>query len=153
MKFAELTEGRRITLGPIATDAQEVVDFARKYDPQWFHTDPEKAGAGPWGGLIASGWQTCGMAMRLVCDHVLAGSESFGSPGLNYVRWPNPVRPGDQLMLEVTVKEARVSKSKAALGIVRWQWVLRNQNGKQVLDLEAVSLFNLDGQDRAPGDD
>ncbi len=97
MRFAELTAGRVIRLGPASLSEREIIAFARAYDPQWFHTDPARAATSLWQGLIASGWQTCGVAMRLVCDHILAGSESFGSPGLAYLKWENPVRAGDAL--------------------------------------------------------
>ena len=143
MKFAELTPGRRITLGPLSVDENEVLAFAEQYDSQWFHTDPAKAAAGPFQGLIASGWHTCALAMSLVSAGVLAGSESYASPGLAYVRWPNPVRPGDSLTLELEVLEQRISDSRPWLGIVRWQWVMRRQGGAVVLDLEATSMFRL----------
>jgi acyl dehydratase len=81
--------------------------------------------------------------MRLACDHILAGSESFGSPGLAYLKWENPVRAGDELRLEVEVLDQRVAKSKPTLGIVRWRWRLVNQRAEPVLDLEATSLFHL----------
>jgi acyl dehydratase len=147
MKFAELTVGRRIMLGPLAVDENEVLAFAQKYDRQWFHTDPALAADGPFQGLIASGWHTCAMAMSLVADEVLKGSESYASPGLAYVRWPNPVRPGDRLTLELVVLEQRVSDSRPWLGIVRWQWVMQRQGGAVVLDLEATSMFRL-GEER-----
>ena len=143
MKFAELTVGRCITLGPLAVDEQEVLAFASKYDQQWFHTDPARAAEGPFQGLIASGWHTCAMAMSLVASDVLHGSESYASPGLAYVRWPNPVRPGDRLMLRLDVLEQRVSDSQPWLGIVRWRWVMTRQGGAVVLDLEATSMFRL----------
>jgi acyl dehydratase len=143
MRFADLTVGRRIVLGPVAVDEQEVLAFAQKYDQQWFHTDPAQAADGPFQGLIASGWHTCAMAMSLVASNVLKGSESYASPGLAYVRWPNPVRPGDSLTLELTVLEQRVSDSRPWLGIVRWQWVMQRQGGAVVLDLEATSMFRL----------
>lgn len=144
MKFAELAAAGRFVLGPVTLDSSEVVDFASSFDDQWFHTDPEAAAHGPFGGLIASGWHTCGLAMRLVSRELLAGSESFASPGLSYLRWPHPVRPGDRLMLEVTVIEARRSASRPELGILRWQWVMRNSDRETVLDLEATSMFKLD---------
>jgi len=144
MKFAELAAAGRFVLGPVTLDRGEVVDFASSFDDQWFHTDPEAAARGPFGGLIASGWHTCGLAMRLVSRELLAGSESFASPGLSYLRWPHPVRPGDSLMLEVTVIEARRSASRPELGILRWQWVMRNSDGEVVLDLEATSMFKLE---------
>jgi acyl dehydratase len=144
MRFSELTPNRRLTFGPVKPSTQDMIGFAKQFDPQWFHTDPQKAKTGPWEGLIGSGWYTCVMAMRLVCDNVFAGSESYVSPGLNYVRWPNPVRPDDELTLDVLIHEARISSSKPWLGIVRWQWLMRNQDGVEVLDLEAVNLFKLD---------
>lgn len=143
MRFAEITEGRRFTLGPVTVDEQEIIEFARQYDTQWFHTDPQEAAKGPFKGLIASGWHTCALAMRLVSRGILAGSESYASPGLTYVRWPAPVRPGDTLTLEVVVHESRVSETKRDLGIVRWQWTMLNQQGEQVLDLEATSMFKV----------
>jgi acyl dehydratase len=147
MKFAELTEGRRIALGPLVVDESDVLAFAGKYDSQWFHTDPVQAADGPFQGLIASGWHTCALAMSLVASDVLQGSESYASPGLAYVRWPNPVRPGDSLTLELTVLEQRISDSRPWLGIVRWQWLMKRQGGAVVLDLEATSMFRL-GEER-----
>jgi acyl dehydratase len=144
MKFAEIAASERFVLGPVTADRGEVVDFASSFDDQWFHTDPEAAARGPFGGLIASGWHTCALAMRLVSRELLAGSESFASPGLAYLRWPHPVRPGDQLTLDVKVIDARRSASRPELGIVRWQWVMRNGAGDEVLDLEATSMFRLD---------
>lgn len=143
MRFAELTVGRIIHLGPASLTEREILDYARDYDPQWFHTDPVRAAASQWQGLIASGWQTCGVAMRLMCDGILAGSESFGSPGLAYLKWENPVRAGDALHLVVEVLDQRVAQSKPTLGIVRWRWRLANQRAEPVLDLEATSLFDV----------
>ena len=143
MKFAEFVPGRVLEAGPITVDEASIVAFARQYDPQWFHADPDAAKHSRFGGLIASGWQTCGIAMRLVVDNFLAGSESFASPGLAYVRWPNPVRSGDALSVRADVLEARTSRSNAALGILRWRWRLFNQRGEEVLDVEATSLFDL----------
>ena len=143
MRFAEFTVGRQIEAGPYTVTEAEILQFARQYDPQWFHTDPEAASAGPFDGLIASGWHTCGIAMRLIADAALHGSESYASPGLAYVKWPHPVRPGDQLSVCATVLEHRVSASKPHLGLVRWKWELRNAARQLVLDLEATSLFDL----------
>ena len=143
MRYAELTVGRVIDCGPATLTEDAIVAFAREWDPQWFHVDPQCAAAGPWQGLIASGWQTCGVAMRLACDAILAGSESFASPGLAYLKWENPVRAGDALRLTVEVLEQRTAKSQPTLGIVRWRWRLTNQRAEPVLDLEATSLFDL----------
>jgi acyl dehydratase len=143
MKFAEFHAGQVIEAGPCEVAEAELLQFARAYDPQWFHTDAERAAQGPFGGLIASGWHTCGIAMRLIADAALAGSESFASPGLQYVKWPNPVRPGDRLRLVAEVIEARRSDKRPTLGILRWRWRLFNQRQLPVLDLEATSLFKL----------
>ena len=143
MKFADFHEGQVITAGPYHLSQDEVLQFANTYDPQWFHTDPEAAAQGIHGGLIASGWQTCGIAMRLVALAALQGSESFASPGLAYVKWLHPVRPGDALSVKATVLQTRSSASKPDLGILRWRWQLFNQNKVEVLDLEATSLFKL----------
>ena len=143
MKFAEFHAGQVLEAGPYSVTETELLQFAQQWDPQWFHTNPEAAAQGPFHGLIASGWHTCGIAMRLVADEFLAGSESFASPGLAYVKWPNPVRPQDVLNLCVTVMETRTSQSKPDLGILRWRWQLLNQAGAEVLDLEATSLFKL----------
>ena len=143
MKFADFKDGMLIKAGPVTVTEAEILEFARKYDPQWFHTDPQRASEGRWGGLIASGWHTCAIAMRLVVQAALEGSESFASPGLQYVRWPHPVRPGDLLRLRAEVIEARRSESKPTLGILRWLWRLFNQHGAEVLDTEVTSLFRL----------
>jgi acyl dehydratase len=146
MKFAEFHAGQVIEAGPYVVTEAELLQFAKSYDPQWFHTDAEAAAAGPFGGLIASGWHTGGIAMRLVTDAALAGSESFASPGLAYVKWPNPVRPGDALRLVADVIEVRRSEKRPTLGILRWRWRLLNQREQLALDLEATSLFKLEAQ-------
>ena len=143
MKFAEFQAGQVIEAGPYHLDEAELLAYARQYDPQWFHTDPGRAEQGPFGGLIASGWQTCGIAMRLVALAALEGSESFASPGLSYVKWLHPVRAGDDLRLRATVIETRVSQNKPHLGLLRWRWQLYNAAGTEVLDLEATSLFDI----------
>src|SRR5690606_22300134 len=90
MKFNEFRNGQVIQAGPIVIEEQEMLAFAKQYDPQWFHTDPDRASQGRWGGLIGSGWLTCSLAMRMVVDSVLTGSESFGSPGVDRIRWMLP---------------------------------------------------------------
>lgn len=143
MKFADFQPGQVIEAGPYALSEAEVLQFATAYDPQWFHTDPEAALSSRFGGLIASGWHTCGIAMRLIADAALQGSESFASPGLAYVKWPNPVRPGDRLTVRATVLESRRASSRPDLGLLRWRWQMVNADGIEVLDLEATSLFDL----------
>ncbi|HCP78351.1 MAG: acyl dehydratase [Pusillimonas sp.] len=143
MKFSEFRDGMVIKHPPVVLDEKTMLDFARQFDPQWFHTDAEQAKEGRWGGLIGSGWLTCSLAMRMATDAALVGSESFGSPGVDKIRWLLPTRPGDALRLELTVNNVRVSETRKDLGIVRWTWRVYNQNDDQVLELEATSLFDL----------
>lgn len=147
MKFEEFKTGMVITHPPVIVTEDEMVTFAKAYDPQWFHVDAEKSKEGRWDGLIASGWLTCSIAMRMAVDSALHDSESFGSPGLEKLRWLAPVRAGDAIRLEATVDSVRVSSSRDDLGIMRWSWRVFNQNDVQVLELEATSLFDL-GQSR-----
>ena len=141
MKFAEFQVGQVLEAGPYAVSEAEILDFARQWDPQWFHTDVAAAEQGPFQGLIASGWHSCGIAMRLAADAFLAGSESYASPGLAYLKWLHPVRPGDQLRLKAEVLETRLSRN--GLGVLRWRGLLLNQAGTEVLDVEATSLFKV----------
>ena len=143
MRFADFRAGQVLVAGPFRLDTESIVGFAKDWDPQWFHTDPQAASSGRFEGLIASGWQTCGIAMRLAVDAWLADSESFASPGVEKLRWPHPVRPGDALTLTATVNESRRSASKPHLGVLTWRWQLHNQHGIEVLDLDATSLFDL----------
>ena len=147
MKFADFYVGQVIEAGPRRVEEDEILRFAEAYDPQWFHVDREKARMGPYGGLIASGWHTCSIAMRLSVDAVLAGSDTIGSPGVAYIKWLNPVRPGDSLTLRAEVLETRRSTSKPNLGIMRWRWRLFNQHGQDVLESEATSLFDLSARE------
>jgi len=142
MQFEHFVAGTVLRAGPRAVGDEEIVEFARRYDPQPFHVDRERAATSRWGGLIASGWMTCGIAMELAVEHILKGSESIGSPGIDELRWENPVRPGDQLMLTITVLESRRSSS-GRTGVVRWRWELHNQDAKPVLSLLATSLFDV----------
>jgi acyl dehydratase len=142
MRFADFKPGMVISAGRRSVTEQEIIEFARRYDPQWFHTDPERAVASRWQGLIASGWLTCSIAMQLLVTHVLTDSESIGSPGLEQVKWPNPLRPGETVELTVEVLQTRVSSS-GKIGIVRWRWLLTTQAGVQVLDIIGTSLFEL----------
>lgn len=142
MRFCELHAGLQLEFGSVMIEESDIVEFATRYDPQPFHVDPVAARASHWKGLIASGFHTSSIAMRLVADHVLRGSESIGSPGIEYLRWPHPVRAGDRLGLRILVLEANPSKS-GGTGVVRWQWMLLNQDDRTVLDLVVTSLFAL----------
>jgi acyl dehydratase len=145
MTYDEIEVGAVIHCGSYTLGEPELLAFARAWDPQWFHVDPDAAAAGRFGGLIASGWQTCGIAMRLAVERVLTGSESFASPGVERIRWPHPVRAGDTLTLAATILDKRRSASKPTMGILRWRWQLANQHGVEVLEMDATSLFDLKG--------
>lgn len=112
--------------------ADDITRFAREYDPQAYHTDETAARATPFGGLIASGWQTCAVAMRLMCDGYLLESACIGSPGLDELRWRKPVRPGDSLRLSATVLEQTPSGTQRARGTVKFRWDVLNQNDEVV---------------------
>lgn len=144
MKFKDFEVGMVIRHGPVTVTEEEMLEFARKYDPQWFHVDTKRADEGRWGGLIASGWLTGGIAMRMAVDAALSDSDSFGSPGLERLRWVKPVRAGDSLRLEASVDSKRVSSSRPDLGIVRWTWHLYNQNDELVFETEATNLFEIE---------
>ena len=142
MRFRDFTVGTVLRAGPRAVTEEEIIAFARRYDPQPFHVDSASAAASRWGGLIASGWMTGGVAMDLAVRHILDGSESIGSPGVDELKWDNPVRPGDQLLLTISVLESKVSSS-GRTGVVRWCWEMHNQSGERVLSLVATSLFDV----------
>ncbi len=116
------------------------MEFARRYDPQPIHVDPEYAARGPFSGLIASGWHTAGVMMRLLADHFISHVASMASPGVDEIRWLIPVRPGDTLSIRVTVLETRRSRSKPDRGIVRSFVEVLNQNKEVVMSLKPVSM-------------
>lgn len=138
--FEDYEVGAVAELGPVAVDAEEVVAFARRYDPQPMHTDPKAAAAGPFGGLIASGWHTAALMMRLIVEQYLSPASSLASPGLDELRWLRPVRPGDTLSVRVTVIEATRSRSKPDRGVVRSMVEVRNQHGETVMSLQPINL-------------
>lgn len=146
MKFKDFKAGMVIKHPAVVVSQAQMLEFAKAYDPQWFHVDVDRAEQGRWGGLIGSGWLTCSMAMRMAVDAALYDSESFGSPGLEKLRWSAPVRPDDALRLEATVDSVRISSTRDDLGIMRWTWRVFNQRDEQVLEAEATSLFDL-GED------
>jgi acyl dehydratase len=127
--------------GGITVSKESILRFAREFDPQPFHVDEEAAKRSPFGGLIASGWQTCALMMRMACDAFLLESSSVGSPGMDNIKWLKPVHPGDTLRVRVTVKEARVLKSRPNVGIVRNFWQVLNQDGEEVMQSEGYGMF------------
>ena len=139
--FEDFVEGDALELGCFSLTAEEIVEFATKYDPQPMHTDLEAARASIYGGLIASGWHTVARYMRLVVDNVLSGSSSVGSPGIDHLRWLKPVRPGDELRARFQIMETRPSNSRPDWGIVRSRGELLNQDGDVVMTVDAVNFF------------
>lgn len=139
--FEDYTPGHVYELGTVTVSEREIIDFARQFDPQYFHIDPEKAKSSRFGGIIASGWHTIGVTMRLYVDHYLSHVASLASPGIDEIRWPNPVRPGDILKVRVSVLEARPSGSKPDRGVVRARIESINQRDEQVLSMIAISIL------------
>jgi acyl dehydratase len=138
--WEDFTVGETTELGTVDVSREEIVEFAQRYDPQPFHVDPEAAAAGPFGGLIASGWHTCALMMRLFAREYLSPVSSLGSPGVDELRWVAPVRPGDELTLRTTVEEARRSRSKPDRGLVRTRIELVDDTGAPVLTMTALNL-------------
>ncbi|GHF48815.1 acyl dehydratase [Amycolatopsis bartoniae] len=138
--FEDYVPGSTHEFGAVKVTEQEIVEFATRYDPQPFHVDAEAAAQSPFGGLIASGWHTASMMMRLLADNYLSPVSSLGSPGIDELRWPRPVRPDDELRLRVTVVEARPSKSKPDRGLVRTRIELLNQDDELVFSALALNL-------------
>ena len=139
--FEDYTPGSVVTYGPIEVDAAEIIEFARRFDPQEFHVDPERAAAGPFGGLVASGWHTASMMMRVLVDRYLSRVASLGSPGVDELRWLAPVRPGDRLWVRITVLEARRSRSKPDRGLVRSLIEVCSEHGDILMTVKAMTLM------------
>jgi acyl dehydratase len=133
--------GERIVVGSVGVDKDEVIEFASRYDPQSFHVDEEAAKQSIYGGLIASGWHSCALIMRLICDSYMLEAASLGSPGVENVRWPKPVRPGDTLTAYRTTEESRESRSRPEAGIVKTLWEVENQNDELVMTMSGINLF------------
>ena len=139
--FDDYTEGMTLDIGSFDVTESGIVDCAQRFDPQFFHTDREKAKEGPFGGLIASGWHTASMTMRVITEFYLSDTSSLGSPGLDNLRWAAPVRPGDVLSVHTTTIEARQSASKPDRGIVKTLVEVRNQSDVTVLDFTATNFI------------
>ena len=139
--FEDYEEGRVYELGSVEVELAEVIEFATRYDPQYFHTDENRAKESIYGGVIASGWHTASMMMRVFADKFLSDISSMGSPGLDKLRWYLPVRPGDTLFVCGIVLETRLSKSKPDRGVMRTRTEVHNQDHELVLSSTAVNLL------------
>ncbi len=133
--------GQTFDLGPRTVTEAEIIAFARQFDPQPFHVDPAAARRSPYGGIIASGWHTIGVAMRMMVDGYIGKAASMGSPGVDRVRWLNPVRPGDTLKLRGTVREVLPSRSKPDRGMVRTEYEMTNQAGETVMAMTGLGMI------------
>lgn len=136
----DYTEGAVHEFGPITVTEEEIIQFGKRFDPQLFHTDPERAEKTVYGGLIASGWHTCGLFMRIFVQHYLPGSASLGSPGVDELRWLKPVRPQDQLTLRITVHKVKPSRSKPDRGVLFSFCEMLNQKREVVATMMAMNL-------------
>jgi acyl dehydratase len=145
--FEDYVEGDVHRFGSIAVEGDEVVAFAKRFDPQPFHIDPEAAKLTQFGGIIASGWHTAALAMRLFADNYLTQMASLASPGVDELRWLKPVRPGDTLSMRVTVLKAAASKSKPDRGAVTSLVEVFNQVDEAVMTFTCVNLIGR----RSPG--
>ena len=141
-KYVEDYEaGRVYKLGSVEVELAEVIEFASRYDPQYFHIDESRAKESIYGGVIASGWHTASMMMRVFADNFLSDVSSMGSPGLDELRWYHPVRPGDTLFVSAIVLETRSSKSKPDRGVMRTRTEVHNQHQELVLSSTAVNFL------------
>ena len=139
--FDDYALGSTYECGSVSIDQASIIAFAKEFDPQPFHVDPVAAAAGPYGGLIASGWHTAALVMRLLVENYLAAESSLGSAGLDELRWPHPVRPGDTLRVRATVVESRRSLSKPDRGIVKTVVEAANSGGATVMRATAINFM------------
>ena len=139
--FEDYVVGEVHESGSIEADEKEIIAFAQRFDPQPFHIDPAAARESIYGGLIASGWHTACLTMRLLVDHYISRVASLGSPGIDDLRWLKPVRPGDVLSVRVTILEAKRSRSKPDRGIVHSYIEVLNQDREIVMSVKAMNLL------------
>jgi len=140
--WEDIKEGDVVELGSRTMEKDRMVAFAREFDPQPFHTDEKAAEASIWGGLIASGWLTGSVLMRIFYDGYLKDTAGLGSPGIDELRWLKPVRPGDTLTVRLTVLETAASRSKPDRGIVRSLMEVVNQHGEIVMTTKGINFVS-----------
>ena len=139
--FEDFEIGKTIEVGTRIVSEEEIIAFARQFDPQPFHVDKDAAAQSMYGGIIASGWHTCSMMMRLMVEGFLGKTASMGSPGVDEVRWLKPVRGGDTLTVTTTTLDAQPSRSKADRGVVHSLWKATNQHGEVVATVKGMGMF------------
>lgn len=139
--FDDFEPGLVLDVGSYAVSEDEIIRFAEQFDPQAFHVDRDAAAQSMYGGIIASGWHTCSLMMRLVVQGALGEAAGLGSPGIDEIRWLKPVRGGDTLSVTMTVLDARLSASKPDRGVVSMLWNAKNQHGEQVATVRSLGMF------------
>ncbi|MES2150459.1 MAG: MaoC family dehydratase [Pseudomonadota bacterium] len=139
--FEDFFPGQEIALGSRSVSEEEIIAFARQFDPQPFHVDHEAAAGSIFGGVIASGWHTCSMMMRMVVDGLMCEASSLGSPGLDSVRWLQPVRAGDTLTVSYVTLKVKASASRPDRGVVWSRWQAHNQRGELACTIEGMGMF------------
>ena len=139
--YEDFGQGESLDLGTKTVTAEEIIEFASEFDAQPMHLDEEAGKSSILGGLSASGWHTCCIFMRMICDAFLGNSTSQGAPGIDVVRWKKPVLAGDRLTGKCTVLAKRISKSRPGLGLVTLRSELFNQRGETVLELQNTVMF------------
>src|SRR4029077_14529673 len=144
--FEDYLPGAVFECGHTPASEAEIIEFARRYDPQYMHVDAEAAARGRFGGLVASGWHTPAGTMRLGVEIFARKPASLASPGLDELRWLNPVRPGDVLRIRVTVVEATPSRSRSDRGLVRSLVETLNQDGGVVMTMKPMNIIRRRGQ-------
>jgi acyl dehydratase len=135
LTFEDFPPGRLGTFGPHHVSREDILAFAAEFDPQPMHLDEEAAKRSMLNGLAGSGWHLCSIMMRMMFDGFIGRTASMGSPGVNEVRWLAPLRPGDDLLLDIDVTEARLSRSRPATGIVTFKATVRNAGGEMLCDM------------------
>jgi acyl dehydratase len=139
--WEDFREGEVREFGKTSVKYEDIVRFAAEFDPQPFHLDDAAAAKTIYGGLIASGWHTAAMAMRMMCDEYLLRSASLGSPGLDSLKWLLPVRPGDTLSIRLSVLESRLLDSKPGVGLLKSRHEVLNQERQVVMRMEGYGMF------------
>lgn len=151
--FEDYIEGSVHEFGAVTMTEDEIIEFGRRYVPQPYHTDPELAKKSIYGGIIASGWHTASVVMRMYSDNYLSKAANLGSPGVDELRWPKPVRPGDALSIRVTVLETRRSSSKPDRGIVHSLLETLNQDAEVVMSMKMVNFVSTRARTVPPASD
>lgn len=141
LHWEDFAVGSVMECGGMTVSREEIVEFARRFDPQPFHLDEAEAAKTHFAGLVASGWHTASLAMRMICDGYLHRTESLGSPGVDKLRWTAPVRPGDRLRMRMTVLSARPMRSRPGVGLMESRWEVFNHRDELVLDMSGWGMF------------